>query len=76
MAQKTSSKRPVGRPVLFKGNLKKHVVGVARRFGNLTHARLALLAEKPPVNISMPTLRKYTREAGVEVPMGRPAKAA
>jgi hypothetical protein len=69
-----AQKRPVGRPVLFKGNLRKHVVSVARRLGNLTHTQAAL--RKEGTSISLPTLRKYTREAGVEVSMGRPRKAA
>ena len=62
----------VGRPVVFKGNVKKQVVSAIKKHG-LTHGRV-VLAEKG-VSISMPTLGKLAREAGIELRRGRPAAA-
>jgi hypothetical protein len=68
------SKRSVGRPVIFKGNLRSKCVGMVRRHGNLLHALAALKEEG--IKISAPTLRKYSRAAGVKLSLGRPRKAA
>jgi hypothetical protein len=71
---KSKSKRGPGRPIVFKGNVKSHIIKVARDLGNLSRARESLLRED--ITISMPTLRKITRAAGVRVSLGRPKKAA
>lgn len=62
-----------GRPVVFKGNLKRQVVSAIRKNG-LTGGR-TVLAEKG-VSVSMPTLGKLAKEAGIELKRGRPAVAA
>jgi hypothetical protein len=81
-------KRGRGRPVVFKGNVKKHIVGLLRKHGaTKTRAILSavdgelasLRSEKTvpqPLSISMPTLIKYASQAGVKMQRGRPKKVA
>ena len=57
-----------GRPVVFKGNLKRHIVALVKKHG-LTGARKVLADEK--VSISMPTLGTLAKNAGVELSRGR-----
>lgn len=68
-AAKVAKKGP-GRPAVFTGNVKKHIVTLIRKHG-LTGARAELKKEK--VSISMPTLGKFAAEAGIELRRGRPA---
>lgn len=72
-AGKVEVKRGRGRPIVFKGNEKKHIVSVIRKHG-LTKGRAKLAEEQ--INISLPTLGKFAAEAGIELHRGRPAKAA
>ena len=78
--------RKPGRPAVFTGKVKKHIVSLVRRYG-LTGARKRLAAENStelsndrnkkvvpnPLKISMPTLAKFAAEDEVEVPQGRPS---
>lgn len=59
-----------GRPIVFKGNEKRHIVSVIRKHG-LTKGREVLAGEK--ISISLPTLGKFAAEAGIELHRGRPA---
>lgn len=70
---KVEVKRGRGRPVVFKGNEKRHIVSVIRKHG-LTAGRQVLAKEK--ISISLPTLGKFAAEAGIELHRGRPSKAA
>jgi len=70
---KVAVKRGRGRPIVFKGNEKRHIVSVIRKHG-LTKGREILAGEK--VSISLPTLGKFAAEAGIELHRGRPSKAA
>jgi hypothetical protein len=70
---KVEVKRGRGRPVVFKGNEKRHIVSVIRKHG-LTAGREVLAKEK--INISLPTMGKFAAEAGIELHRGRPSKAA
>lgn len=58
-----------GRPTVFKGLEKKHILSVVRKLG-LTKGREALAKEK--ISISLPTLGKFAAEAGIELQRGRP----
>lgn len=57
-----------GRPVMFKGNLKSHIIALVKKHG-LTGARKVLADEK--VSVSMPTLGTLAKDAGVELKRGR-----
>jgi hypothetical protein len=59
-----------GRPIVFKGKEKRHIVSVIRKHG-LTKGREVLAGEK--ISISLPTLGKFAAEAGIELHRGRPA---
>lgn len=72
-APKVEVKRGRGRPIVFKGNEKRHIVSVIRKHG-LTAGREVLAKEK--INISLPTMGKFAAEAGIELHRGRPSKAA
>ena len=61
-----------GRPVVFKGNEKKHILSVIRKHG-LTKGQEVLASEK--ISISLPTMGKFANEAGIELTRGRPAAA-
>jgi transposase len=67
------AKRGRGRPVVFKGHEKRHILAVIRKHG-LTNGRAVLAKEK--VSISLPTLGKFAAEAGIELSRGRPSMAA
>jgi transposase len=67
MAKK--SKRGRGRPPVFTGNQKRHIVAVVRKNG-LTGAQRILADEG--VSITLPTLGKFAKEAGIELSRGRP----
>lgn len=69
---KVSVKRGRGRPAVFTGNVKRHIVSVIRQHG-LTGGR-ALLAQEG-TSISLPTLGKFAAEAGIELHRGRPKAA-
>lgn len=62
-----------GRPVVFKGAEKRHILSVIRKHG-LTKGREVLAGEK--VSISLPTMGKFAAEAGIELSRGRPAGVA
>ncbi len=77
-------KRERGRPAVYKGNVKRHIVALVRKHG-ASKARAILSASEgelvslrsekmvpKPLNISMPTLLKYAKEAGVVLHRGRP----
>lgn len=82
---KVEEKRGRGRPPVYTGSLKTSIVAVIRKNG-LTKAREILATEgvvakkgkpKLKVKISMPTLGKLAKEAGIELFRGRPkVKAA
>ena len=59
-----------GRPVVFKGNEKRHILSVIRKHG-LTKGQEVLAGEK--ISISLPTMGKFASEAGIELSRGRPA---
>ena len=59
-----------GRPVVFKGNEKRHILSVIRKHG-LTKGQEVLAEEK--ISISLPTMGKFASEAGIELSRGRPA---
>lgn len=81
-----SVKRGRGRPAVYKGNVVSHIVGLVRSHG-ATNARRILNAEvgsedaalrsaktvPAPLGISMPTILKMAKAAGVELKRGRPA---
>jgi outer membrane biosynthesis protein TonB len=69
---KVSVKRGRGRPAVFTGNVKKHIVAVIRKHG-LTGGRVVLAEEG--TSISLPTLGKFAAEAGIELHRGRPKAA-
>lgn len=69
---KVSVKRGRGRPAVFTGNVKRHIVSVIRKHG-LTGGRVVLADEG--TNISLPTLGKFAAEAGIELHRGRPKAA-
>ncbi len=62
-----------GRPVVFKGNTKRHILSVIRKHG-LTKGQVVLANEK--ISISLPTMGKFAAEAGIELSRGRPASKA
>ena len=62
-----------GRPVVFKGNTKRHILAVIRKHG-LTKGQAVLANED--ISISLPTMGKFANEAGIELSRGRPAAAA
>lgn len=69
------SKRGRGRPVVYKGNEKKHILGLIRKFG-LTGARNVLIEEKVREDgmvPTLPTLAKFAEEIGLTLKRGRPA---
>lgn len=66
-------KRGRGRPPVFTGNLRRHIVALIKSSG-LTGARAAL--EDEGTSISMPTLGTIAKSAGIELKRGRPAVAA
>ena len=82
---KKNAKRGPGRPSVYTGNVKKHIVGLIRKYG-ATGARNILNAEAgtedyalrnsnlipDALGISLPTLGKFAKEAGVELHRGRP----
>ena len=63
-----SAKRGRGRPVLFKGNLKRHIVALVKSQG-LTGARNTLTNEG--TSISMVTLGTIAKNAGLQLSRGR-----
>lgn len=67
---KVEVKAKRGRPIVFKGQEKRHIVTVIRKHG-LTKGRELLAGEK--INISLPTMGKFAVEAGIELRRGRPA---
>jgi hypothetical protein len=83
------AKRGRGRPVVYKGNVLKHIVALVKEH-NAVHAQAILNAPNrtklaklrnltlvpKPLGISLPTLGKYARKAGAAHGRGRPAKAA
>jgi len=69
---KVSVKRGRGRPAVFTGNTKRHIVSVIRKHG-LTGGRVVLAEEG--TSISLPTLGKFAAEAGIELHRGRPKAA-
>lgn len=83
------AKRGRGRPAVYKGNVLKHIVALVKEH-NASHAREILNASPrtklakqrnltlvpKALGISLPTLNKYARKAGVAHSQGRPAKAA
>jgi len=85
----TATKRTVGRPAVYTGNQKRHIVGLVRQNG-ATNARKILNAEPgselaskrnlnvvpEPLGISMPTLLKFAAAAGVVLHRGRPCSVA
>ena len=66
----SKQKRGRGRPPVFVGNTKRHIVGLVRKHG-LVGAREVLASEG--TDISLPTLGKFAREAGVKLARGRRA---
>lgn len=74
-----------GRPALFTGNARQHVVGLLKRYQNATQVRQILGAEPgtglaalrsdklfpEAVKVSLPTLTKIAKAEGVEVKRGR-----
>ena len=62
-----------GRPIVFKGEVKRQIVSVIRKHG-LTAGR-QVLAQKN-ISISLPTLGKFAAEAGIQLHRGRLSKAA
>lgn len=82
------SKRERGRPAVYKGNVKRHITGLVRKHGasktrqilNASDGELVLMRSEKvvpnPLNISMPTLLRYAKEAGVVLHRGRPKKSA
>ena len=83
------SKRGVGRPAVYKGNVRKHIVSLTVRHNASTaqdilnasprsaQGRLRNLTLVPKaLGISLPTILKFAKAAGVELHRGRPAKAA
>lgn len=69
---KVAVKRGRGRPAVFTGNVKRHIVAVIRKHG-LTGGRVVLAEEG--TSISLPTLGKFAAEAGIELHRGRPKAA-
>ena len=69
---KVNVKRGRGRPAVFTGHVKRHIVSVIRKHG-LTGGRVVLADEG--TNISLPTLGKFAAEAGIELHRGRPKAA-
>lgn len=81
--------RGPGRPVVYKGNVARHIAGLVSKH-NASHARAILNASpRSPLRssrnvklvpkalgISLPTVIKIAKAAGVELHRGRPAKAA
>ena len=67
------AKKQRGRPVVFKGREKQHILSVIRKHG-LTNGREVLRKEK--IKISLPTMGKFAAEADIELPRGRPSLAA
>jgi hypothetical protein len=61
--------RGVGRPPVYVGRQKDSIVSAIRKLG-LTGARAAL-AERD-INISLPTLGKFAKEAKIKLQAGRP----
>jgi len=85
----SNRKRGRGRPVVYKGNLLRHIVGLVRQFNGqqaqaiLNASAKSELAQKrnltlvpKPLGISLPTLYKYAGKAGVRNSRGRPKKVA
>ena len=78
-----------GRPPVYTGNVKRHIVGLIRKHG-LTGARCRLNASPKsklakdrslklvpkPLGISMPTLGKLAEAANITLYRGRPSVAA
>lgn len=91
MSKATKSKKSPGRgrPAVYVGAVVTHIVSLVKRH-NATNARAILNAgprnairalrnlELVPkaLGISMPTILKFVHAKGVELPLGRPAKAA
>lgn len=67
-------KRGRGRPPVYKGNDKKHIIGLIRRHG-LTGAQRVLAEEQKAVP-TMPMLVLWAKQSGIKVKRGRPAKVA
>lgn len=65
-------KRGRGRPPVYKGNDKKHILGLIRKHG-LTGAQRALAEEQKQVP-TLPMLVKWAKERGIAVKRGRPVK--
>ena len=85
----TKLKSP-GRPPVFFGAVKAYIVRLLRKTGNITHTRKILSSAKntkfgrqrdlsivpEPLNISVPTLRKFAAEKDIEFDRGRPVSKA
>ena len=78
-----SESKKMGRPAVFTGSLEKAIVKVIKANG-LTGARVLLesvgVQRKPgtaktPLKISLPTLAKLAKRAGIELKRGRPKAA-
>ena len=67
----SKQKRSRGRPPVYKGNDKTHILGLIRKHG-LTGAQRALADEKRQVP-TLPMLVKWAKEAQISVKRGRPA---
>ena len=79
----SKKKNSGGRPPVYKGNQLRHIVSLIRKHG-LTGAKRVLNdeADAPaerntnlvpePLGISMPTLGKFAKEAGIVLTKGRP----
>ena len=82
---KENGKRGRGRPELYTGNVRKHIVALVKQHG-ATNARKILIAcngsdeakmrsektVKEPLTISMPTILKLAKAGGVVLHRGRP----
>ena len=66
----SSAKRGRGRPPVYKGNDKKHILGLIRKHG-LTGCQKALAEEKRRVP-TLPMLVRWAKEAEIVVKRGRP----
>jgi hypothetical protein len=81
--------KKIGRPAVYTGNLKRHIVALIRQH-NANGAMRILRADAKdplarhrnlklvpnPLSISMPTLLGFAKEANVKLHVGRPSKKA
>ena len=68
----SKAKRGRGRPPVYKGNDKKHILSLIRKHG-LTGAQRVLAEEKRRVP-TLPMLVQWAKDASIKVKRGRPAK--